>query len=211
MPEFGAYQIIVNGKSYVGSTSVSFSKRKRNHLCLLRKGIHDNKRLQQAFSEHGENSLSFIILEVARTRDEALSLEQKYIDLLKPEFNVHPNARSPLGSKLTEEHKQHISAGLKGHIVTEITKQKIGKLNKGLIPWSKGKRLSDETRKKMSKTNSRKPSEVTKKKLSEANKGKSPWCKGGKLSEEHKRKISMAMKGNKNWKGSEVETYIIAK
>lgn len=54
-----------------------------------------------------------------------------------------------------------------------------GRFKKGEAPWNKGKKMSEETRRKMS----------------EAHKGKSgPW-KGKKFSEEHKKKLSENHKG----------------
>src|SRR5699024_11087229 len=54
-----------------------------------------------------------------------------------------------------------------------------GRFKKGEAPWNKGKKMSEETRHKMS----------------EAHKGKSgPW-KGKKFSEEHKKKLSENHKG----------------
>jgi hypothetical protein len=66
---------------------------------------------------------------------------------------------------------------------------------KGRTPWNKGKKLSEETKKKISEKISelqkgKKHSEETKKKISESHKGKI-------LSEEHKRKLSESHKGKK--------------
>lgn len=64
----------------------------------------------------------------------------------------------------------------------------------------KGKRLSEDVRKKISEANKGKLlSEETKKKLSEAHKGKSSWNKGKCLSEEHKKKISKAWDYDKHF------------
>jgi len=60
----GIYKIenLVDGKIYVGS-SIELIKRKSKHFYLLRKGIHDNIHLQNAYNKFGENSFVFIILE----------------------------------------------------------------------------------------------------------------------------------------------------
>ena len=79
----------------------------------------------------------------------------------------------------TKEHCKNISLGLKG-------KKNSGQFKKGHTPWDKGKKLTEEHRKK----------------LSLAKKGKTHWNKGGKglrpgyrHSEETKRKIG---EGNSN-------------
>ena len=64
----------------------------------------------------------------------------------------------------------------------------------------KGKKLSEEARKKMSGARKgKKRSEETKKKISESHKGQIAWYKGKKLSEEHKKKMSDALKGRPAW------------
>lgn len=55
-----------------------------------------------------------------------------------------------MGKKLSEEVKKKISMANKGRIVSEETKKKLRNANKGQVPWSKGKKLSDENRKNKS-------------------------------------------------------------
>ena len=78
----------------------------------------------------------------------------------------------------------------KGKKRSEETKKKLSEA-------MKGKKLSEKTKKKMSEAK-KNISEETKKKMSEANKGKPAWNKGKKMSEETKKKMSEAKKGNKN-------------
>lgn len=81
---------------------------------------------------------------------------------------------------------------------------------KGKDSSRKGKKLSEETRKKISETLKGQPSwnkgkslsEEHKKKLSAAKKGKQSNMKGKHLSEEAKNKISESKKGNTNVRGT---------
>lgn len=74
----------------------------------------------------------------------------------------------------------------------------LGGDNFGIEPWNKGKKLSEEHKRKMSEANKgKKLSKETRQKMSEAKKGKPSHLKGQKQSEETKRKISEALKGSK--------------
>lgn len=88
----------------------------------------------------------------------------------------------------------------RGKHLTNETKRKLSKAHKG-------KKLSDKTKQKLSKVwKGRHHTEESKQKMSEARKGennpmhgKIPWNKGKTLSEETKRKLSEAVRG-KHWK-----------
>lgn len=60
----GVYLIknLINNKVYVGSTKTSFKIRKNKHLRLLRKNIHYNEHLQNAWNYYGEDNFIFEIL-----------------------------------------------------------------------------------------------------------------------------------------------------
>lgn len=84
----GIYQIknIVNNKIYIGSTK-NFKKRYHEHSHLLRKGIHQNRYLQNAYNKYGEDNFIIELIEICK-EDELKIREQYYIDSLNPEYNI---------------------------------------------------------------------------------------------------------------------------
>ena len=88
--ESGIYQIgskSVKGKFYIGS-SVNVIAREKQHFRDLRCGAHSNKNLQTWFDKYGISDLKFKVLQFC-PRHKLRILEQKYIDALYPEFNIH--------------------------------------------------------------------------------------------------------------------------
>jgi len=91
--------------------------------------------------------------------------------------------------------------------VSDETRLKISLSNKGRTAPNKGKPslrkgipLSEETKEKISISNKgKKVSEETRIKLSESHIGQIPWIKGKKHSEESKKKMSSSLKGRKVW------------
>jgi group I intron endonuclease len=93
----GIYMIVnsVSGKQYVGS-ALDMQKRSYKHFSYLRRGRHPNKRLQDAFTKHGEVAFEWHVLEEC-SRDALLEREQHWIDTLKPNYNIRTTADSNLG------------------------------------------------------------------------------------------------------------------
>lgn len=128
-----------NNKIYVGSTAnkLGFKERWRCHLGSLRRGKHCNSHLQKAFIRDGELAFKFEIVLVC-SKEECKSEEQKVLDLHKsydPEvgYNICKEARNTLGRKHSEE-----------------TRKKIGANRIYGEPVNKGKKMSLESRLKMS-------------------------------------------------------------
>ena len=96
------------------------------------------------------------------------------------------------GRRHTDETKRKISEARAGGILSKEHKHKIGEANKGRVPWNKGKTLSEDTKRKMSKAKMGKAhgpmSEETKRKISKAQAGKTHSEETRrKMSESHKR------------------------
>lgn len=200
----GVYQIRnqVNGNRYIGS-AVNLRARWRRHLTSLRREQHRNSHLQAAFNKYGESAFILSILKYVEDSSQLIPCEQRFLNTLKPEYNIFLIAGSPLGYrhspearrkiskalmgvKLSKEHCKKISEGqrgkshpCKGHRHTEQTKRKLSEA-------ARGRRLSTETRRKMAEAHIGKhPSDETRQKISDS-------LKGRRLSIETRRKLSEA-------------------
>jgi transcription elongation factor Elf1 len=116
----GVYQILntCNNKRYVGST-LHINNRKRTHFSKLSTHNGVNKRIQDDFLLFKKPCFTFIVLEYLdppKTPKERLAfrkslnqIEQKWIDKLEPEYNVHKIAGSGVGFKHSKEAIKKIS------------------------------------------------------------------------------------------------------
>lgn len=105
MTETGIYLIrhIASGKVYVGSAAVSLRKRKNEHYCKLRKGKHENRYLQNAWSRYGEAAFEYQVLELCPA-EQCIVREQHWLDYYgcadeAKGYNILPTAGSNLGKK----------------------------------------------------------------------------------------------------------------
>lgn len=148
-----------NQKMYVGS-GINLKKRRREHKNDLKANRHSNKHLQNAFNKDGLESFTFNIVEYVLDVNNLIPREQFYMDYYKTAtrgigYNLCPNAGSVLGIKRSEEQCK-----------------RIGDLHRG-------RKHTDEARKRMSESAKRKPpvSEETRKKMSNSRKGKVAFSK----------------------------------
>jgi group I intron endonuclease len=147
----GVYGIYYKDKLvYVGSASKSFKERWRTHKIGLLKNKHHSVYLQRIYNKYGD-ILQFKILEICKPND-CIALEQVYLDSYFHEGlgNGSPTAGSMLGYKHTTEARTRMSERKKGNLnnrygvkLSDDVKKKISKSNTG-------KSLNDETRKKLS-------------------------------------------------------------
>lgn len=103
----GVYCIInlQTGQRYVGSTK-DIAYRWYNHRSYLRGGKHENERLQADFNQYGESAFDFQVLEEVTDVRKLIEREQHYIDIVKPEYNMAPNAGSTKGMTYTQKSKR---------------------------------------------------------------------------------------------------------
>lgn len=105
MEKTGVYKITnpVNNEFYIGSASLSFAKRFRNHRRLLKFSKNPCSYLQKAYNKNKHVDFIFEILEVCN-KEECIKREQSYLDELKPKYNLCKMAGSSLGRKPSKQH-----------------------------------------------------------------------------------------------------------
>lgn len=203
--------IIHPDRIYIGS-STNIRKRWCQHRDSLKNGMHHNSKIMNHYNKYGADDLVFEII-IQCSAELLIAMEQSFINLYEPWFNVRPiadnnfgvkhsediiqrNRERRLGTKASEETKRKLSEMRMGHPVSEETKRKIAASNTG-------KKASLETRKKLSEVHmglqagenhpmwGKHPSEESRKKMSESHKGERSYYFGKHLPKEMREKISM--------------------
>ena len=193
----GIYKItnVVTGDFYIGS-AVNLRMRYQDHRSRLIGNRHANVHLQRAWNKYGADSFEFSVCEHCE-KDRTIEREQFYIDNEKPTYNILPIAGSRLGSKASDEARQHMSIAHIGVRQTEETKRKRSEALKGKPNGKLGTRASDETKRKMSESHANFcHTEEGKRKISEAQMGELNHMFGKHQSEEARAKMSEARKSN---------------
>lgn len=200
---------IISLKTYIGS-AVNLRRRETQHWWDLKNNRHSNQYLQRAYNKYGQDSFRFSILEYCRP-EECVNIEQQYLDFYQTYrringYNICKKADSVLGRIMTEETKIKISKSNKGRKLSpdqvEVlrivnTGKKLSEEHKMKIKLGNtGKKMSQEAILKLSNHRKGKPLSEANKQSIRLSKLKNPR-RGYKLSEEHKRKIALAHTGKK--------------
>jgi len=191
----GIYKIenLSNGKVYIGS-SISIQKRWGAHKNSLRRQVHENRHLQNAWNKYGPDGFKWDVLLQCRPSDR-LFYEQRALDAYQSAsvgYNKHPSAGSGAGLVLSAEARAKISAARKGKPLSEEHRAAISAGGLG----TKRAPRSEEWRRKLSIAQTgKKLSEAQKAKIGAAHIGKkkpaqSAALMGRKLSESHRAAIS---------------------
>lgn len=159
--EIGVYKIthVESKRFYVGS-SVNVKMRVDYHLSALRKGVHGNQYLQNAYNKYGESAFTFRAHRYCATPEEARVVEQSFLDNPKyfgvKLFNI---SRSSTGGNLIAGLSDKDYEALRkrksktGKIVQnrpEVKKRK-SELNSGSGNPMYGKKHTEESKSSMSK------------------------------------------------------------
>ena len=91
----------------------------RRYTGHLLKGIGGSINVSRAVLKYGLKNFAFVVIETTKQvkdRKEIIRIEQKYIDLLKPEYNIAKIAGSRLNTKWTLESRNKHSIRMKEHL-----------------------------------------------------------------------------------------------
>jgi len=161
--KIGIYQIInvLNNDRYIGS-SKNITKRFYEHKRTLDLNKHHSTILQRAWNKYGKDKFRFEYIVECNVQDLIL-LEDHYLKLYKPKYNIFKNATSSrLGIPHTKETKLKISQANKGKKLSQEHKIKFTR---------KGIKVSTYTKKLISDKNTgKKRTEEVKQKLSQIRK-----------------------------------------
>lgn len=153
-----------NGKVYVGITSQNPLRRWNNG-----KGYHTQTLFYKAILKYGRNNIKHEILFSGLTETQA---KNKEIELIA----LHKSTERKFGYNITLGGESG-----NGHICSNATRKKLSEKMKGKNTWQKGRKASEETKRKMSEAQ---------KKYLETH---TPINTGKHLSKEQKEKISLSL------------------
>jgi group I intron endonuclease len=169
------FENIINKKKYIGQAKDIYD-RKNSHLSALKsKRYNDSKCFQMAWDKYGEENFKFYIIEEC----DVTLLDEREIFWIKGlsshvsehGYNIQWGGDSFMrGLKHSKSHKEKISKSLMFHSVSNKTRYKISKANKGKPSLLKGIPKTEEHKLKLSKANTgRIHSEEAKRKISKNN------------------------------------------
>jgi DNA-directed RNA polymerase specialized sigma24 family protein len=146
----GIYKIsfLTTDRVYIGS-SINIRKRKNSHLSELRRGIHQNSMLQNAYNKYGENNMIFtVILECEPEslliyEEEQIRTHNSYHEgfnlVEKPSYNM-------LGYKHTEQTRTKMSSARKelGRVSGCLTEQQVREIRQKFFDGARNSDLAEE-------------------------------------------------------------------
>lgn len=137
----GVYCIknIITGHTYVGSSVMCLYIRWKNHHTLLNTQKHRNNHLQNAVNKYGIKSFVFGVIDYFEAED-CLKMEQYYIDLLHPRYNISMTAGNTKGVKRS---KESIDKTIKFHTGRKRSEESKDKMRLARV----GMKLSEEHKK----------------------------------------------------------------
>lgn len=131
----------MTGDIYVGSSVMCLCLRWKNHNTLLNTQKHRNKHLQNAVNKYGIKAFIFGVIGYFEV-DNCLAMEQYYIDLLKPKYNISQIAGNTRGVKKSQE---SINKIVKFHTGRKRSEESKAKMRLARV----GMKLSDEHKRKI--------------------------------------------------------------
>jgi group I intron endonuclease len=134
---------------YIGS-SVRLKIREKEHFASLKYNRHHSPQLQHHYNKYGRNDLQFSIFLSNCKKEELIFLEQCFINIYDPYFNVCKIAGNTLGYKHTEATKLKMCKPLSEEHKLHLSESHLGKPS-----HRKDKKHSEKSLKKMSESHKR--------------------------------------------------------
>lgn len=133
------------GKIYIGS-AICLRRRFCTHRWNLRNGIHVNPIIQRYYNKHGEDSLSFVVIELC-TKENLIVREQYYINTVNPFFNINKIAGSRFGEKVSDATKLKMSISRKKALLNPELIERIRAASTGRKQTDRCKKILSALRK----------------------------------------------------------------
>ena len=180
------FKHIDSEKCYIGSTVMTFEKRKNHHLWHLRENKHKNIHFQNAWNKYGEDAFEYDILEICE-KNKCLEREQCYLNTIlfaneylegtsskfkELGYNINPLAtgtpnlsketvlkRTKTFTKYVEEASNYYQKIKSFEIDLDDVPDKYLKMIHGWlnnVPWNKGKKYISTEHLKVPKTKTEK-------------------------------------------------------
>lgn len=201
----------INGKMYIGMTT-DFKDRIEKHLWALRNNKHHSIKLQRAFNKYGEDNFDYYVLEEMK-ESTSNQLAEKERDYIKKYDTYNNGYNCSLGGEGHEGYtpnpevirkliiRNKTTKPMLGKHLSQKSKDKISKANKGKGNGFYGKKHSEENKKKISEHSKKlwqEHYEEYKERLVNLNK-----------SERRRKEVSEQMRGNHNQKSKVTEKDVI--
>ena len=167
----GIYKISCDKVSvvYIGQ-SIDIYTRWKQHKTQLKHNRHTNSYLQNIYNKYGVDTFNYEVLEVCSLKniDERERFWISFYGGVESKRNCNWESGGHHHKKFSIELKQRQSLSHKGQHSSPNTE-----FQKGIIPWNKGKKTSEESKEKLRASHlGLKVKEETKKKISQTLKGK---------------------------------------
>lgn len=146
---------LINGKLYIGKDSRGHDKRWKSHRNLLKRNVHPNQHLQNAWNKYGYASWEVSVIDEAATIQELNTKETYYIKLYNTTNSQFGYNKTTGGEEnhISDETRQKLKDNnahhWKGKKFSDEHCQKISNSKLGLATWNKGRRLSEEHKKNL--------------------------------------------------------------
>lgn len=123
----------INGKMYIGQTTMTIQKRWYAHTSRF----SHCKILLSAIRKYGKNMFDIVVFKVCDNKIEADQEEEYWIDLLKPEYNIRSGGS---WGRHSEETRKKIGAAKAGNKYALGMKPNSTSFRKGMVSPNKGRR-----------------------------------------------------------------------